>query len=155
MLPHIGPEIVISFHWLLSALLSLLFIVGLNLLFIAVAATILGTISRDYFLEDAPHRSSWSKVLRNLLGATVVVVGLIMLVLPGPGFVMIVAGLVLIENHRKTRLLERLLARPGVYRAVKKLRARFNKPMFHLSTAAQQQLESNRAKAAARKRVKQ
>lgn len=120
-----------------------------------MAATILGTISQNYFLEEAPHRPQWTKALRNVLGGVITIVGLMMLLLPGPGFVMLVAGLVLIENRRKTRLLERLLARPGVYRAVAKLRARFKKPMFHLSPAAQQQLELNQAKTAERRQAKQ
>jgi len=138
--------------WLLSMLYTLVLIVGLNLVFIAIAAVILGTISADYFQQDSPYRSKLVRLLRNILGVLISVIGLLMLITPGPGFVMLVAGLILIENKRKTRLLEKLLARPAVYLAVARLRQRFNKPMFILGADAQQLLANHRAAHAARRR---
>lgn len=75
-----------------------------------------------------------------------VLVGFVMLLTPGPGVVMLIAGLVLIDNQRKTRLLEHLLAQPNVYEAVKKLHHRFGKPMFILNTKAAKNLKYNREK---------
>ena len=125
----------------------MLLIVGLNIAFIALGAAILAALPENYFLDTAAPRSRLSKGLRNVVGGVIITVGLLMLIMPGPGLVTIVAGLVLVESRHKTQLLEQLLTRPGVYQTIARLRQRCGQPMFILRAAAQQQLQANRDKA--------
>jgi hypothetical protein len=67
-------------------------------------------------------------VLKNLLGAAIVAVGIAMLFLPGQGILTILIGLLLLNFPGKRRLLLLLLRRPGVLDSINRLRARFHKP---------------------------
>ena len=69
-------------------------------------------------------------VVRNVLGWIFVVAGIAMLVLPGQGLLSILAGLVLIDFPGKHRFELKLLASPGVRRAMNWLRRRAGRPPF-------------------------
>jgi len=64
------------------------------------------------------------RVLRNLLGAVLVLLGLLMLVLPGQGLLTLLVGVLLLDVPGKHALLQRVLGRPKILDAVNKLRAR-------------------------------
>jgi len=71
----------------------------------------------------------WSLIVaRNLAGWTLLVAGLAMLVLPGPGLLAMLLGLVLVDLPGKHELIRKILAREHVLAAANRLRARFNKP---------------------------
>lgn len=63
-------------------------------------------------------------VLRNLLGFTLMVLGLLMLVLPGQGLLTLVVGLLLADFPGKRRLERWFIGRPSVLRAINSLRRR-------------------------------
>ena len=67
-------------------------------------------------------------VLKNVLGAAIVAVGVAMLFLPGQGVLTILIGLLLLNFPGKRRLLLMLLRRPGVLDSINRLRTRFHKP---------------------------
>ncbi|MEM9703446.1 MAG: PGPGW domain-containing protein [Planctomycetota bacterium] len=62
--------------------------------------------------------------LKNLLGATLVLAGIAMLVLPGQGVLTILAGLMLTDLPGKRRLERAIVGRPLVLRALNALRRR-------------------------------
>lgn len=62
------------------------------------------------------------KVLRNMLGALLILLGIVMLLLPGQGLLTLLVGLVLIDMPGKHALLVRLISRPKVLSIVNKLR---------------------------------
>jgi hypothetical protein len=70
--------------------------------------------------------------LRSLLGALLVLLGILMLVLPGQGVLMIVAGLSLLRFPGKRKLLRRLLRAPGVHLVCDAIRRRAGKPPLQL-----------------------
>jgi hypothetical protein len=70
------------------------------------------------------------RILRNALGVVLVVLGLLMLLLPGQGFLTLLAGLLLVDFPGKQRLESWILKRPSVLRAVNALRRRMGKPPF-------------------------
>jgi hypothetical protein len=70
--------------------------------------------------------------LRSLLGAILVLLGIVMLVLPGQGVLMIIAGLSLMRFPGKRKLLRRLLGAPGVRRVCNAIRKRAGKPPLQL-----------------------
>jgi hypothetical protein len=64
----------------------------------------------------------WWRVVRNLLGGILVLVGIFMLLAPGPGILTLLAGLILIDFPGKHALVVKLMSRPKVLAAVNKLR---------------------------------
>jgi hypothetical protein len=71
----------------------------------------------------------WSIIIgRNVLGAALIFAGVVMLVIPGPGLLAVLLGLVLVDFPGKHRLISKLLARPNVLDAANRLREKFNKP---------------------------
>ena len=88
----------------------------------------------NYFSDERRH--AWREsdgeplfavvigLLKNVVGAALVVLGLIMLVTPGQGLLTLLAGLLLMNFPGKYRLERWLVLRPGVLRALNWLRAR-------------------------------
>ncbi len=117
---------------------------GLSL--VAVIGTIIGVpwvvtrLPHDYF--SRPRRAVWREtadepvfalvlgVLKNLLGALLVLLGLVMLVTPGQGLLTLLVGLLLMNFPGKYRLERWLVLRPGVLRALNWLRRRRDQAPF-------------------------
>ena len=107
---------------------------------LALVAAIIGVpwvvtrLPHDYF--SRPQRAVWREsdgepvfavvlgLLKNLLGAVLVALGLIMLVTPGQGLLTLLAGLLLMNFPGKYQLERWLVMRPGVLRALNWLRHR-------------------------------
>jgi hypothetical protein len=109
-------------------------IMGVTLL--AVVAVI-AALPADYYQEGVPgarqRRGLVSLVLRlakNLLGAVLVVVGILLSLpgVPGQGLLTILIGLMLLEFPGKRSLERRLLARPRVLETMNRIRARLGRP---------------------------
>ncbi|HVR21647.1 MAG TPA: PGPGW domain-containing protein [Polyangiaceae bacterium] len=69
---------------------------------------------------------------KNALGALLVVLGVLMLVLPGQGILTLLVGLLLLDFPGKRRLERRLVGTPRVLRVVNALRKRWNRPPLEL-----------------------
>jgi UPF0716 family protein affecting phage T7 exclusion len=76
-------------------------------------------------------------VLKNVLGAVLVVLGLVMSVpaIPGPGIITIVIGLMLLDFAEKRRWARWVISRPPILRAANGLRSKYGKPPFSLHEA--------------------
>jgi hypothetical protein len=106
---------------------------------IIIAAVFLIQLPATYFLNSGcpsqpPGRSairSWSiLVVKNLLGAVLVALGVVMLLTPGQGILTILIGIILLDFPGKRRLERKLIARPGVLDSINRLRAHFGKAPF-------------------------
>jgi hypothetical protein len=120
---------------------------GSGLSIVALIATVIGMpwvvarLPSDYF--NRPVRSVWRNLgqeplyalalgfLKNLLGAVLVLLGLVMLFTPGQGLLTLLAGLLLMNFPGKYQLERALVERPGMLRALNWLRARHGAPPFH------------------------
>jgi UPF0716 family protein affecting phage T7 exclusion len=71
-------------------------------------------------------------VLKNVLGVVLVLWGVIMLAIPGPGVVTLLLGLSLLDFPGKRALERRILTSPGVLRTLNALRARAGQPAITL-----------------------
>lgn len=111
-------------HWLLPLLLGLAIAVGATL-FVPRA---IATMPADYFVRPKTTRGRVASVIRWIVGVALVVTGVAMLVLPGPGVVGIVLGLVILDLPLLRRLMVRLMRRPRFADAVNRLRERHGKP---------------------------
>ena len=80
---------------------------------------------------DRHHAVRWTGlVLKNLAGVILVVVGIVMAVpgVPGPGFLIIFFGIVLLDFPGKRRFEQKLVSRPKVLKTINSLRRKYDKP---------------------------
>ena len=105
---------------------------------------LLTRLPEDYFLKtDRAARPSWPRhralywtwrLLKNLLGAVLLLAGFVMLVVPGQGVLTILAGLWLMDLPGKRRWERSLIGRPKVLASVNWIRQKSGKPPFQVST---------------------
>jgi len=119
---------------------------GLSLLLFAgslvVMPILLARMRADYFLTTDPAEHTWlgrhpaarlaARVLRNTLGAVLLLAGLAMMVLPGQGIITILVALSLLEFPGKRRLELRLVRQPQVRAAIDWIRRRAGSPPLRL-----------------------
>jgi hypothetical protein len=74
------------------------------------------------------------QILKNVAGVIIVLVGFPMALpgVPGPGIVVMLVGLMLIDFPGKRKFQRAILGRPGILSNVNRLRARFGRPPFVL-----------------------
>jgi hypothetical protein len=88
----------------------------------------------DYLLSDhvldRPRSATGVllRVLRNGVGVLLLILGLLMLVLPGQGVLTILAGLSLMDFRGKRRLECRLMLSPRVFALINRFRSRAGQP---------------------------
>ncbi|MDO8860808.1 hypothetical protein Q6D67_03755 [Haliea sp. E1-2-M8] len=115
---------------------------GLSLLCLVATAVgvpwVVSRLPRDYF--NKPRRSVWRSygnvprlvlilgVLKNIVGALLMLLGLIMLVTPGQGLLTLLVGLLLINFPGKYRFERWLVRHRGVLTALNWLRRRGGQP---------------------------
>lgn len=121
----------------LSVLGSVALVVGLALASVVVAAALVVSLPSTYFVDGPtsggrPERSlivRWSvRVLKNVLGAFLVVAGTLMLFTPGQGVLTVLLGLLLLDLPGKRTLARKFVSLPRVHQALNRLRARFGRP---------------------------
>lgn len=126
------------FWWTLGA--GLVMLVGSAI----GAGVVIVTLPADAWTrptEHQPTRTPWFwawRIAKNLLGAALVIAGVLMLFLPGQGVLTILIGVMLLDFPGKRQLELRLLRRPGVLSAINRLRARFNRPPLEVRSSERQ-----------------
>lgn len=108
-----------------AAALFMTFLVGLVVLRILIVR-----LPSNWFVREEPTRSRASRTVRRIAGALLVLVGIALLVLPGPGMLIVVIGVALFDSPRKKQLLGKLLTRPAIGDALDRARARANQKPF-------------------------
>jgi len=104
-------------------------------------------IPDDYFLSVKRKPTKWIEqkpVLRllvlfgkNIIGLSLVVGGLLMLVLPGQGFLTIITGLLLVNYPGKFKLEQKIVSIPSVFKALNWIRIKANKSPLKRNSADQ------------------
>jgi hypothetical protein len=106
---------------------------------LAVVTWLLIKLPAEYFSESHPRPFMlehhpvlrWTGLLaKNLLGAVLVVVGIVLSLpgIPGQGILTILLGIMLLDFPGKRQIERKLVGSPRVYAAINRLRARFGKP---------------------------
>lgn len=106
---------------------------------------IVARIPTDYFIRDQkkPFGDSghtalnlfWL-VLKNILGAILILAGLAMLVLPGQGVLTMLLGIMLMNFPGKRALERYLIRQPTIFKALNWMRARADRPDLIVSVPA-------------------
>lgn len=102
-----------------------------------IVAIVIVKIPENYFSthyqQDFMPNASWltrwgTTIAKNLVGAVLVLAGIVMLIGPGQGILTILIGLIMLDIPGKRPLEARIIKRPAVLAAVNKFRARYNRP---------------------------
>ena len=112
--------------------------VALMLASAALMVVVIARMSPEYFVAPGAPEGSWrsrhpvlrigARVVKNVLGVVLVLLGIAMLVLPGQGALTILAGILLLEFPGKRRLELRIVRRRPVRLAIDWIRARVGRP---------------------------
>ena len=89
---------------------------------------------RDFWIESHPLIRWTGLVAKNLAGALAVVFGVILSLpgIPGPGVLIILIGIMLLDFPGKREWERRLVSRPKVLGAINRMRARYGRPQLVL-----------------------
>jgi hypothetical protein len=128
----------------LEAFLSPALVIGLSafsivtcVVSVVVASWAVRRLPEDYLLHE-PELARGSKgpslalIARNLAGGLLVVLGLVLIPLPGQGVLTILAGLALMDFRGKRRVERWLMLRPAVFAAINHSRVRGGHPRLVL-----------------------
>ena len=117
-----------------SVLLFFLALFGLPLIIIAMPA--------NYFVRPKKHRldryghpvvTAILLAAKNILGLVFIVIGIVLLFMPGQGLLAIFAGIMLLNFPGKRRLELAIICRPSISCVIGGIRSRAKKPPFILS----------------------
>ncbi|HEX7602086.1 MAG TPA: PGPGW domain-containing protein [Polyangiaceae bacterium] len=108
---------------------------------LGVAATLLvpraiARLPADHFVRPVTRKRRAVRFARWIIGGLLTAAGVAMLVLPGPGMAAIVIGLVVLDLPLLRRLAVHLLRRPGVAKAVTRIREKYGRPPLLLPPEA-------------------
>lgn len=118
---------------------------GIALLLTAIAIPIvIVKLPTDYLVND--QKKSWLdtqptvvravfRVGKNLFGVVLVLLGIIMLVLPGQGVLSIILGLSLVDFPGRRALQCKLIRRPKVIDSINWIRKKFHRPPLKMPEA--------------------
>lgn len=118
-----------------SALLFVLSLIGLPLVLTRMPADFFSRPERRRLDLADRKRPPWFVALtvaRNVLGGILLVLGVLMLFLPGQGLLAIFASLFLLDFPGKRRLQRWIISRPAVHGPVNALRRRAGRPPLEL-----------------------
>ncbi|MFI5401855.1 MAG: PGPGW domain-containing protein, partial [Planctomycetota bacterium] len=123
------------------------FSIGTIVLTVLLLPLFVSRIPADYFVRKELPPESWRgrhplirwtlRAVKNALGAALVLVGIPLVPLPGPGFVTILAGLALVDFPGKRRLELRVLRVGGVLEAANWVRSRAGRPPLVVDNPSQ------------------
>lgn len=124
-------------EWLALAGVSLVTLV----LSIGLAGWLLVRIPADYFKGEKRQpfkkRPLWMKILKNIGGVLLVLLGLVLSVpgVPGQGLLMVLCGLMLLDLPGKYKLEKKILSLRPIRSAANKIRAWRGRPPLEFPTA--------------------
>lgn len=128
----------INFWLMMIGLSSALMFVGSVL----VTIVLLARLPADHFLtwhlpreEGGWHWAvhAFRKLVKNLLGLILLLIGLVMLFLPGQGMLTILIALMILDFPYKKTILDQLVAKPRVQASLNWIRKRRGKENFYFS----------------------
>ena len=115
------------FYWL--GILSTIFFI-ISLFFIPYLALV---IPKDYFKKSsAKHSNIMVLFIRNILGIVILLIGVLLLFMPGPGMLVILISFILMEFPYKKKIELWFIKKTKLLEIINKIRKNKNKPEIEL-----------------------
>lgn len=135
-----------QFSWIYAVLAFALFVAA-SAAVAALMTALLVRLPADYFQDSHDRRwllgrhpvLRWTAlIVKNLIGAVVAILGIVMALpgVPGPGILTILLGILLVDFPGKRRLERWVIGHPRVFRSVNRLRRRYGKPRLSMDRRA-------------------
>lgn len=122
------------FFW--STLIGLVGLMGS----LIVVPWILIKLPPDYFFAEKRKKCPWGHcppmirslllIIKNILGAMLILSGIIMLFIPGQGMLTMMAGIVLMDFPYKYKIMRKIIKNSKILRFINKLRKKANQESF-------------------------
>ena len=100
----------------------------------AGAALVVAKLPANHFVserEEAPEGSGINRVVRNIVGAALILAGFVMILIPGPGLLTLLIGLTLTTFPGKRKIERSLASNPKILSSINGLRSKCGKePML-------------------------
>jgi hypothetical protein len=103
-----------------------------SLAMVAAVPWVVQHLHPDHFVRPRTNRPLWLTIMRNSVGVALIVVGVILLFLPGQGVLTILLGVSILDLPIKHRLTAYLLRKAPVREALQRMRARRGQPPLEL-----------------------
>ncbi len=118
--------------WMFAASLASL------LLVLALLPTLVARLPADYLCAvraraATPARGRLARLARNAVGWLFLLVGVVLIPLPGQGLLTMLVGLMLVDLPGKRRLERRILGCPAILQTINRMRARRGRPPLTLA----------------------
>ena len=124
------------FGWLKAHGLVVGIISGASLVgSIFLCSLVIAYLPFDYFLAKKRANRIRQPILiflKNLVAVILIIVGIILIPLPGQGILTVLIGLVISDIPGKRKLERRIIRSPAVLSALNHIRSRFNRPLLVL-----------------------
>ncbi len=141
-MPWLSTQLTGLGEWLSNHVALGGWLVGLSLLVsiggLLVVRWLVLAIPQDYFTaprhpgwRDRHPLVRWSFVIgKNVIGAVLLVLGITMLVTPGPGIVTLLLAVIFLDLPGKRALERRIVTLPAVLHVINRMRSRANRPLI-------------------------
>lgn len=118
---------------------------------LVIVGIVLVRLPQTYFVGEAPSKPLWAdkppavrwtgRILKNVAGLIAVAAGLALALptIPGPGLLVVLGGLGLLDFPGKRRLEKWLIRRPMVHRTANRIRKRHGKPPLVLEEEGEEE----------------
>ena len=103
---------------------------------IVACVVVIVRLPSDRFVNPPEEPKGAVAIVRNVIGAILVLGGIAMLVLPGQGVLAILAGLLVTTFKGKRKLIEKIVQRPKVQKALQWIREKASRPPFEFLDVA-------------------
>jgi hypothetical protein len=113
-------------------ILSVVLLVGT----IIACVIVIVRLPRDHFVNPPKEPKGVAAIVRNVLGAILILGGIAMLVLPGQGVLAILAGILLTTFKGKQKLVRKIVQKPKVEQALQWIREKANRPPLEIPDQA-------------------
>lgn len=131
-------EGILTFAERYAGLIAIVGAASIGMLMISALITpwFVAQLPPDHFSRPPPSAQpkSFQRLLlqlaRNSLGAILLIAGLLMLIIPGPGLITLVLGLTVSDFSAKHRVIRQFLNRPGVMDSLNWMRRKYRRPPF-------------------------
>lgn len=102
----------------------LLYIVAVNILVTILTFAIIVFLPHDYFDSQQSRSHPIVRIIRDVLGFVMILAGVVMIAIPGPGMLTICSGLIVLDGEEKKKLLRKILMRGNLMDLVHRVRER-------------------------------